>query len=246
MERHIRPYSHEELKNELSRIIERAFIKLTYEGSKIYFLEELEYLKILNLRESSKLLNNSLTSYQKTNDPFFSFGKILNSNEPIIAYKTFLKHKYVNITDPEKVKDRIEKEYEIVKNETVQFYRELKAENDGIFDSKKLESLKIEESGKLEYLINKKKFLLEHFNYLDIRITTFKDNKIYPHIKMIDIEGNESIEFLRDEVPNILYAHKNIFILKPGYRKDAKHIKFVLEAEHAFGEIYFRFKEDKE
>ena len=93
---------------------------------------------------------------------------------------------------------------------------------------------------KLDKIIEEKQFIDENFNTLDIRITTFKEDKLYPHIRLIDANGEEAIDFLRAEVPNILYAHKNLFLLQDGYRKDAKHIKFVIEAKHAFGEVFYK------
>ena len=30
--------------------------------------------------------------------------------------------------------------------------------------------------------------------------------------------------------------------MKDGYRKDAKHIKFAIEAKHAFGEVFYKEK----
>ena len=81
-------------------------------------------------------------------------------------------------------------------------------------------------------------------------IHQFRDKKqierkiVYRNEKtFLDSIGEETRDYLRTEVPNILFAHKNIFILEPGYRKDANHIKFVLEAEHAFGEIFYKEKE---
>jgi hypothetical protein len=180
---------------------------------------------------------------KKKKGPFYKFGKILNFSEfPIIAYKTFLKHKYVNITDPEKVKEQIKREYAIAIAETENHYKDIIEKNKDSVDEDFIVKINTELKGKLDKIIEEKQFIDENFNTLDIRITTFKEDKLYPHIRLIDANGEEAIDFLRAEVPNILYAHKNLFLLQDGYRKDAKHIKFVIEAKHAFGEVFYKEK----
>lgn len=228
-----------EIRKELQTILDNSFKKINYENADIYFVnsEQIEIIKLLHI-SASKLIFN-----RKPNEPFFQFAKILNKDFPAIAYKTFMKHKYKNVTDPEKVKHRIEKEYEITTNELRKHNRNFLAENANEIDDNLRQKIIDEESTKLEEAKRTRDYLISNFHNLDIRITTFKENDEYPHIKFLDVAEEETRDYLRTEVPNILYAHKNIFILQPGYRKDAKHIRFVLEAEHAFGEIFYKEKE---
>lgn len=222
--------------------------KIKYEEADIYFVEEEQFKHIQTLYLSAESLfkkdySNLKIKYKgKTKDPFYQIAKILNPENKAIAYKTFLKHKYVNITDEVKVKNRIDVEHLIEINEIKKYYSELKEENRNVFTNEKIIELEIEEKERIEHIKRMKKFLIDEFIFLDIRITTFRDDKLYPTIRMIDINGKDIQEYLRLEVPNILNAHKNIFIIEPGYRKDARHIKFVLSAEHAFGQIYFKRK----
>lgn len=230
-----------EIRTELQIILDNAISKIVYENSEIYFVDErqIEIIKLLQI-SASKIP----TFTKKYNDPFFQFAKVLNKDYAAIAYKTFMKHKYKNVKDPEKVKDRIKKDFEITSYEIRKFYRNLLLEKANEIDENLRMKLNEEEAEKLEKVLEKKEFLLNNFEKLDIRITTFRDNDIYPHIKFIDVIEEEAVDYLRTEVPNILYAHKNIFIIQPGYRKDANHIRFVLNAEHAFGEIFYKEKEE--
>lgn len=237
-----RPLNKDEISKEIEKIKENCQI-IKYEGSTIYLIDDLRFLNLKHFKKSAEILNSTAVKYKKKKDPFFDYAKILNDSEfPIIAYKTFLKHKYINVSDPKKVKDRIEVEYCISKNDKEKFYRDLLNENKDFIDDEFIKRIENEKEEALKKIDTMKTFINDNYDSLDIRITTFKDNKLYPHIKMIDAIGKESIDFLRAEVPNFMYVHKNLFILQPGYRKDAKHIKFVLEAEHAFGEVYFKQK----
>lgn len=228
-----------EIKNELMKIFDNASKKIVYENAEIYFVthEQIEIVKLLQVSAKKIVFN------KKFNDPFFQFAKVLNRDYPAIAYKTFKKHKYKNVTDPEKVKKRIEREFEISVKEMKRFNKNLLLENADEIDDNFRNKIAEEEKTKIERAEYLKNHLINNFDFLDIRITTFKEYEEYPHIKFLDSIGEETRDYLRTEVPNILFAHKNIFILEPGYRKDANHIKFVLEAEHAFGEIFYKEKE---
>lgn len=245
-----------DIKNMLNAIIIDAK-KINFENADIFFVNKEQFNKICALYLSAESLflndkdNDKLTvntnrrgTIKKKKDPFYNVAKILYDKSPIIAYKTFLKHKYVNITDEEKVKGKINVDHLIEINEIKKFYDELIAEKKDEFDDNMITKLREEEKDKINHVVKMKDFLTNEFKFLDIRITTFRDNTLYPTIKMIDAEGKDAQEYLRLEVPNILYVHKNIFLLEPGYRKDASHIKFVLSAEHAFGQIYFKWRKN--
>lgn len=235
-----------DLKNMLNSVLINCK-KISYEDADIFLVEQEYFNHIQTLYLSAESLfkkdfDLKIKHKGKSKDPFYQIAKILNPDYQVIAYKTFLKHKYVNITDEIKVKNRIDVEHLIEINEIKKYYSELREENKDVFSNEKLIELELEEKERIEHIKKMKAFLIEEFKFLDIRITTFRDDKMYPTIKMIDSNGKDSQEYLRLEVPNILHVHKNVFILQPGYRKDARHIKFVLTAEHAFGQIYFKRK----
>lgn len=252
--------SKEEIKRNLDELLEGCE-KISFENTATYIVDDVKYIQVQKLYACSEFLmqieediakekdnskdksDKSETKKTKKSGPFYKFGKILNFSEfPIIAYKTFLKHKYINITDPEKVKEQIKREYAIVVAETKNHYEDIIKNNLDSIDDDFVEKINKELEEKLEAIENQKIFIDENFDRLDIRITTFKDETLYPHIRLIDANGKEGIDFLRAEVPNILYAHRNLFLLQDGYRKDAKHIKFVIEAKHAFGEVFYKEK----
>lgn len=244
--------SKEEIKRTLDELLENCQV-IKFEGTSTYIVDDVMFIKIKKLYAYSELLlqterseakkDNILVKKKKTKGPFYKFAKILNFSEfPVIAYKTFFKHKYVNITDPKKVKEQIKREYAISIAETKNYYERIINENKDSIDEGFIAKIDKEFNEKIEKINQEKKFIDESFDILDIRITTFKEDKLYPHIRLIDANGKEFIDFLRAEVPNILYAHKNLFLLQDGYRKDAKHIKFVINAKHAFGEVFYKEK----
>ncbi|WP_418181268.1 hypothetical protein ACNSOL_12230 (plasmid) [Aliarcobacter lanthieri] len=243
-----------EIKASLEEILNDCQI-ISYENTNIYLINDIKFIQIKRLYSYSKDLFNieiekikqkevgKNKKSKKNNDHFYDFGKILNFSEfPIIAYKPFMKHKYINITDPEKVKKRIEKEYTISKSKLAKSYEELLNANKDSIDEDFIQKIKTEQENKLLDMDEKLILLKTNFQNLDIRITTFTNEVLYPHVRLIDAEGEESISFLRSGVPNILYAHQNLFLLKDGYRKNANHIKFVCEATHAFGEVFYKEK----
>lgn len=239
-----------DLKNMLNSIIINSK-KITYKDAEIFFINKKQFDQVYTLYLSSKSIfdndkfaNKRSSKNKKKKDPFYDIAKILYGDATIIAYKNFMKHRYVNITDEEKVKARIDIEHLIEIREIKKFYQELIEENKDTFSEEKIVTLNEEEKEKVEHIIRMKKFLIDEFKFLDIRITTFVDKKLYPTIRMIDENGKDIQEHLRVGVPNILLAHKNIFELQDDYRKDAKHIRFILSAEHAFGQIYFKRKEN--
>lgn len=245
--------SKEEIKRSLEYILEDCE-KITVENTDIFIVDDVKFIEIKKLYACAKYLaENELAEEKKSEEngekkrakrgPFYNFGKILNLDEyPIIAYKTFLKHKYINITDKEKVKKQIEREYGVAKNKTNGFYDKLLEAQKDIIDEELENKIKKERNDKLADIEKEFKFIEENIDSLDIRITTFREDKKYPHIRLIDVNEEEYIDFLRAEVPNILYGHRNIFEMKEDYRKDARHIKFILDATHAFGEIFYKKK----
>lgn len=247
--------SKEEIKRSIDELLEDCQV-IKFEGTSTYIVDDVKFIQIKKLYACSEFLmkieedtikkkvaNKESKEPKKKKGPFYKFGKILNFSEyPIIAYKTFLKHKYVNITNPEKVKEQLKREYAIALAETENYYKKIINDNKETVDKDFIIKITDEMNAKLNEIKNEKAFIDENFEKIDIRITTFKEDTLYPHIRLIDANGDESIDFLRAEVPNIIYAHRNIFFMQDGYRKDAKHIKFVLEAKNAFGEVFYKEK----
>lgn len=245
--------SKEEIKRSLDLILEECQ-QIKLENTITYIVDDVKFIQIKKLHLCSEYLANSEKEEEKRKAKedgkektkrghFYNFGKILNFNEyPIIAYRTFLKHKYVNITDKDKVEKQIQREYAIAQNQTNSFYATLLESQKDNIDEELENKIKTERDDKLKVIHNEYGFIKENLDNLDVRITTFREDHKYPHIRLIDINGKEAIDFLRAEVPNILYAHRNLFEMKDDYRKDANHIKFVLNAKHAFGEVFYKEK----
>lgn len=234
--------SEEEIKRELMSILSECK-KISYGNTETYIVDDVKYIQIKKIYEAAKIFFENTKIRNKKGGPFYRFGKILNFSEyPIIAYKTFYKHKYINITDPEKVKEQVSKEYAIAKAETEKHYKELIEKHKDEVDQEFIDKLNQEKNDKLNKIDSINTYIENNYEKLDIRITTFTEQTMYPHIRLIDAEGKEKIDFLRAEAPNIIYGHRNIFPIKDGYRKHASHIKFVLEANNAFGEVFYKEK----
>ena len=237
-----RVLSEEEIKRELSFVLDGCK-KIICENTETYIVDDVKYIQIKKIYAAAEIFFKNTKIKNNKGGPFYRFGKILNFSEyPIIAYKTFLKHKYINITDPAKVKEQIVREYAIAKAEIKKKYKDLLEEHKDEIDQDFIDKINKEEADKLNEIESINTYIENNFEDLDIRITTFTEQTMYPHIRLIDVDGKEKIDFLRAEAPNIIYGHRNIFQIQDGYRKDAKHIKFVLEANNAFGEVYYKEK----
>ncbi|KAB7884620.1 hypothetical protein [Poseidonibacter ostreae] len=215
--------------------------KMEYEGSSLYFLNQEKFLEIYKLYEAATKTFNESKLSRKAKDPFFQIAKLFGDKEnQIIAYKLYIKHKYKNITDKEKVKHKIDAIHSIEINKINNNLAELIKNTN---DNYQVTKLKKEADKKIKSVIEKKEFLLKDFENLDIVISTFKKKDTYPTIKVINTKQEAKIEHLRLEVPNIINTHNNMFVLdEDNLRKNAKHIKFLLEAEHAFADIFFKKK----
>ena len=182
--------SKEEIKRTLDELLDGCKT-IQFEGTITYIIDDVKFIQLKKLYACSEFLMQieEDTEQEKNEDkkekqepkkkkkkgPFYKFGKILNFSEfPIIAYKTFLKHKYVNITDPEKVKEQIKREYAIAIAETESHYKDIIEKNKDSVDEDFIVKINTELKGKLDKIIEEKQFIDENFNTLDIRITTFK------------------------------------------------------------------------
>lgn len=215
--------------------------KMEYEGSSLYFLNQEKFIEIYTIYEAATKTFNESKLSRKAKDPFFQIAKLFGDKEnQIIAYKLYIKHKYKNITDKEKVKHKIDAIHSIEINKINSHLAELIKNTN---DNYQVTKLKKEAEKKIKSVIEKKEFLLKDFENLDIVISTFKKKDTYPTIKVINTKQEAKIEHLRLEVPNIINTHNNMFVLdEDNLRKNANHIKFLLEAEHAFADIFFKKK----
>ena len=80
----------------------------------------------------------------------------------------------------EKVKEQIKREYAIAIAETESHYKDIIEKNKDSVDEDFIVKINTELKGKLDKIIEEKQFIDENFNALDIRITTFKEDKLYP------------------------------------------------------------------
>lgn len=215
--------------------------KIEFNEAELYFLKSEDFLKIYEIYKDAKKIFNDSNEKRKSSDPFFQVAKLFGDDKTsIIAYKFFLKHKYKNITDKKKIEDRIDALHLIEINKIKKNHEDYIAENKDSFDAAFIQNLKNELEEDIQEIKDKKKFLIDNFDDLEIKISTFKEFKEYPTIKTINTNQVDSVEHLRIEVPNVIHAHTNIFLLDEDMRKDAKHIKFILEAKKAFADIYYK------
>jgi hypothetical protein len=229
------PISIKELQNGLDSVLKKA-IKHEYCDAEIYFVTPNQLKSILMLKFTSE----KLFLDDKPKDTFYQIGKLLNEKSVAIGYKFFERHKYVNISKRETVIKEIEKLYILEKNKVALKYKNILSQGDHTdFD---LKNLKEREREELEQIEEGNNFLNDNIDVLDVRITTFKDKKIYPSIYFLDTKGQPKDDYLRKEVPNILCVHENIFLLET--RKDANFIKFVLTATRAYGNIFYKYIDD--
>lgn len=218
---------------------------IEYDNSKIYLVDNKTFKDIYDIYLNTIDIFENSKAKRKAKDPFFQIAKIIIPDKQFIAYKPFKKHKYKNITDPIKVKEKIIKSHAIALEKTDSFANQQILKYKDKLNDELRAKIKQEAIDKKNYINKMKNFLLENYDLLDIRITSFKDKKIYPAIRLIDTTGESYTDYIRVEVPNIINAHENIFLLDDEYRKDAKHIKFVLSAKHAFEQIFYTYKEEK-
>lgn len=234
--------SEHEIHLEVKKIVADSFIRIRHVDSDLCFInkEQLEILKLLKI-SALKLQQKGLIKKQKVD--FFSFAKILNLDYPVVQYELFLKHKYKNVSDLKKstrYKQKIQKEYHIEIAETEEYYKELFKNYGHEFSNEKIESINREKEDKLKMFSEYKDELINYSSRNIVKSSSFDEKILRPHIKFIDAISIEKIDYLRKDVPNFLYAHKNISKIEPGYRKNAKHIEFILSSTHAFGDIYFK------
>lgn len=189
------------------------------------------------------LLDETLSS--EVGGPYEGIGlaKVLKIINPkISAYKFHfdMKEKYQFISSEEAVAKHIEKQYEISRNTKRKlFIQNLKGSaftDDEV--AAKVRAFDIE----LESADETFKQLLEDKDGYEIVITDFVERKSYPNLYYTTTEGKSHDEYLRINVPNILfYDEDGERGLK---RSDAEAGNIVLEFSSLHDRIYFRPKSD--
>lgn len=207
---------------------------MEYNGAEIYLLDSDDYRLIYNMYLQA-IEELKLTNPEKVKNPFQNVAKLFGDmNSPIIAYKLYIKQKYKNIKDKEKVRKKIDALYEIEKHKIAKNIKNTLLEYEDKSDEVFKEKLKEDERIQKEELTIKYNFLVANFNNLEVVISTFRNGLVYPTIKTVNSNQIDSIEHLRAEVPNIIHCHENIVLL---------NTKEELEKSR---EIYEKSKEKKE
>ncbi len=231
--------------------------KIEYEGAVLYLLDSNDFCKVYSLYENALAELKAEKIERKNSNPFHKVAKLFGDYEnPIIAYKLYVKHKYKNICDEDNVKKRIAASYEIEKNKIEKIARNTIKEHGREIDEVLKNKIKEEENQKIIALTEMNNFLLANFDKLEIVISTYRKEHKYPTIKTVNVKQIDSIEHLRLEVPNIMHCHSNIILLNESLevkesqisldgniaRKNSKHIQFMVDSINAFADIYYKFR----
>ncbi len=163
-----------------------------------------------------------------------SIVKVINFDEACNAYQTYISESWKQVNNREKVKSRIDAEFDKHKNKLRKFTKK-KLEEKGV--SKDIQA-EIERSieKELKEAEKERDYILANFDKLDVRISTYFERVKYAGLSWF-IKGEKQMNVnLRKEVPNVLWFEE----LENRVRKDNKLVKFLSEAKRAYGDVFYR------
>lgn len=224
--------AHKDIINSFQLKAEEALSHIKFleiNGARLYFLNKEANDFFRQLRES--FIDHEAC---KSERQFASIVNLLNPEAPSYSYSTGIRAKYKQVLNQEKVKGRLEGEFEIWKNTKLKNANEyigLHSLSDSAADNIEKEVL-----AEIEVAKSELKYILKNFDDLEVKLTTFEHRKAYPYVKYyIDNDGK----------PKAFYRHLSIvapnalFYVPRTYRVDMEIEEFVRHAKNPFGPIYY-------
>jgi len=198
------------------------------ESSKLYIADEKlnEKLLFLQLKLDSELDESDVRKY--------GFQKIVNLLNPYSCatnYYIVIEKKWKQVNDPQKVRDRLDEEFEVWKNVyTKHALKELKGN-----DKLSAEDIKAHEQDIASNIREKKQkheYIKENFSNLDVRICSKKRAHDYGTIHMthLDKQKKRTKRHLSVKVPNVLYYIEPI--------ESNKLDEYLMVAENIYGDVW--------
>jgi len=200
--------------------------------SELYVLNDKQIESILSLDKILKREYSDLPNYKHLN--LSNIVKIINPLEPAHYYKLYVREKWEQVNDQEKVLARLDGKFAKWKNRIKKETREsckLKA-----IPQDKIDEImrRIDE----EIIVAKKDlaYIKENFDDLDVRISGYAHRKVYGAISY-KLHKKQYSTTLRNSVPNILWFKE---LTEDEKVRSNNELKLYLDkATLAFGDVYY-------
>ncbi|MEA3227673.1 MAG: hypothetical protein U9P38_01240 [Campylobacterota bacterium] len=221
----------DEVKNDFDRFI-KNFTPEIIQDSELYILNDREIDKILSLEQLLYKEYGDLANYKIYK--LSNIVKIVNPTEPSHYYKLYVREKWEQVNDQEKVLARLDGKFAKWKNR-------LKKET---FESCKLKGIPQDKISDImnnidqEIIVAKRElaYIKENFDNLDVRISGYAHRKVYGAISY-KMNKKQYSTTLRNSVPNILWFRE---LSEDDKVRTNNELKLYLDkATLAFGDIYY-------
>ncbi len=219
------------IKNEFNTFI-KQFSPENIQNSEVYILNDRE-MDLLSSFESQLYKEyGDLSSYKKYN--LSNIVKIINFDEPSHYYKLYVREKWEQVNDQEKVLARLDGKFAKWKNR-------IKKET---LESCKLKLIPQESIDKImsdiddEIIVARKdlEYIKENFDDLDVRISGYAHRKVYGAISY-KLHKKQYSTTLRNTVPNVLWFRE---LSEDDKVRSNNELKLYLDkATLAFGDVYY-------
>jgi len=246
MEDDILKFSQKEIINEgnalLNKVLNTDEVDVIKEGEcTVHLVTKDIYHDILKIKEHLNSLKLKGTRTPKDN--FFLIAKLLNKNDSA-AYKYELKtkEKYVLVTDPKLIKDRMEQKFIIWKNRQNVICKQTISEKN--LTGQNRIDFENEVAANIKNAEEKYNFVIENYEDFKATITTFeKVSKRYQVIYFTTKDKETHQEHLRNSAFNILYYENDI---KNKQRRSNKIVdQIIANGINIFGDCYVEKVSDK-
>lgn len=214
-----------------ARVIEllHTYEKRVFGDAEVYFVDEDGMKELVHTRDSLLALFTRETDKRR-----FSINKLVNLLNPdSVAHKYSIKlmPKSQQINRIESVESYLDANYIVWRNTRIKQHEEMLKTHK--FDDVTKAKIQREHDSELALAEEEYKYILERFEEIDVRITGYEHETLYPSIA-VTTASKAFEKHLRSEVPNAL-----LFAPRP-FRQNMKVKEFIDEAQHAFGNVYYQ------
>jgi len=229
-------YKTQQLQQNVNNILEAYSYELfqTDDGvdpTRIYLVDEeaIKNLLLLQVRHDKQFAKTQIGKRDKSKFGFHKFYKLLNPDIAAYHYKISFAKRWKQVSDRQKVYDRLEEEFEVWKNS---FLKHGTAKlNATLMDQELYDSQKENMYKKIEEAKQHLQFIKQSPELIrDIRISSRDRSKEYATIYFITLEKKRLKIHLDTKRPNILWYN-------PKERLSLD--QFMKVATHAFGDVYY-------
>ena len=197
------------------------------------------YVVIEKLDALDKSIKNSAVG-QIEKEGLKNVIKLFNKSSACYKYSLSMKHKYQNISDPEKVKERLLGTFE-TSARTKQKLFEKNLETTDAYSESEITQKRNELGAHITEKRNEINEIFENFDDYNIVITNFIDNLTYPYLYYTTADGKSQGENLRVSVPNVLWFDEDAE--KGLNRSDAKMLEVVSTYTNVLDRIFIKRKD---